>query len=410
MSKTSQSKNDFKSIIESETKFNKIQDLDILLECILAEACRVVSADAGSIYLVEGDRLAIKYSRNDTKQKELPPGQKMIYSFFSFPINKLSIAGYCASTGTILNVPDVYAITPDKPYSFHSETDVISGYKTKSNMAIPLKSAQGKLLGVIQVLNKKTPDGQVVSFDSDDELFVGHFAVTASNALEHAALTRSMVMRMIKLSQLRDPKETGSHVNRVASYSVEVYDRWAFNKKIEEKVIHSFRDSLKIAAMLHDVGKVGISDMILKKPARFTPEEYEIMKSHTRVGATLFDNPESELDLMSRDVALTHHENWDGTGYPGWIDPFTDKVIKGNDEGKPLGRVEDEIPLVGRIVAIADVFDALSSKRVYKDAWTEDDVLAELKNCRGTKFDPDVVDAFFEVLPNIEQIQKAFPD
>ena len=146
---------DITGIIKSEEKFNKIQDLDILLECILSEACLSVNADAGSIYVVEGNMLSIRYSRNDTKQKDLPPGEKMIYSFFSFPINEDSIAGYCAKNKTLVNEPDVYAISGDKPYSFNSDTDIISGYHTKSNMAIPLVGSSGKLLGVIQVLNKK---------------------------------------------------------------------------------------------------------------------------------------------------------------------------------------------------------------------------------------------------------------
>ncbi|MBO8458434.1 MAG: HD domain-containing protein [Spirochaetes bacterium] len=383
---------DITGIIKSEEKFNKIQDLDILLECILSEACLSVNADAGSIYVVEGNMLSIRYSRNDTKQKDLPPGEKMIYSFFSFPINEDSIAGYCAKNKTLVNEPDVYAISDDKPYSFNSDTDIISGYRTKSNMAIPLVGSSGKLLGVIQVLNKKNDRGEgFIAFTGEDELYVTHFATIASNALEHAALTRSMILRMIKLSELRDPKETGAHVSRVASYSVEIFDRLAYKKKLSKAEIDEFRDVLKIAAMLHDVGKVGISDLILKKPGRFTPEEYEIMKSHTSIGGQLFNDASTKLDYMSRDVAMTHHENWDGTGYP-------------------KGLSYEDIPLGGRIVALADVFDALSSKRVYKPSWKEEDVLEEIKKEKGNKFDPEVVDAFFDVYENIKQIQKAFPD
>jgi len=113
---------------------------------------------------------------------------------------------------------------------------------------------------------------------------------------------------------------------------------------------------------------------------------------------------------LSRDIAFCHHENWDGTGYPGWVDPYSGTAIKTGDGGKPLGKKGDEIPLPGRIVSLADVFDALCSKRVYKDPWTEDDVLMEIRKLAGTKFDPELVDIFFEILPSIKQIQNLYPE
>ena len=170
------------------------------------------------------------------------------------------------------------------------------------------------------------------------------------------------------------------------------------------------RDLLKLAGMLHDVGKVAISDLILKKPARFTPEEYLIMQTHTCSGACLFDDPQSDFDTIAAEVALTHHENWDGTGYPGWVNPATGEAIRVDAEGRTLKRKGEEIPLWGRIVAIADVYDALVSKRVYKQAWQEDDVLNEIRSVAGTKFDPELVDIFFEVLPRIQEIRERYPD
>jgi HD-GYP domain-containing protein (c-di-GMP phosphodiesterase class II) len=219
-----------------------------------------------------------------------------------------------------------------------------------------------------------------------------------------------MILRMIQMAELRDPKETGTHVNRVAGYAIEIYDRWAYRHQVPDIERNKFRDVLKIAAMLHDVGKVAISDVILKKPARFTPEEYAIMQNHTIYGAALFMDPYSQLDNVAREIALTHHENWDGTGYPGWVDPVTGRPLKQGEDGKPLGRRGEEIPLTGRIVAIADVFDALCSKRVYKEPWTEEEVLAEIRNLSGKKFDPEIVDIFFEILPLIKQIQSLNPE
>jgi len=149
--------------------------------------------------------------------------------------------------------------------------------------------------------------------------------------------------------------------------------------------------------------KYSQNDTIQKTLPPGQKEEFKIMQQHTLLGAGLFGDVNSSIDKLARDIALTHHENWDGTGYPGWAD-------KVNEEGKPLGRKAEEIPLAGRIVAIADVYDALCSKRVYKDPWTEDDVLAEMRKCAGTKFEPELVDIFFEILPNIKQTQSLYPE
>ena len=409
---------DFRHIIRLDSELNQIQDYDLLLERILYEARRVVSADAGSIYITvpteEGEegteKLAIKYSQNDTIQKGLPPGQKMIYSVFSVLINEKSISGYCAFKKTLINEPDMYNIPKEAPYSFNSSFDAITGYKTVSSLTIPLIATDKKVIGVIQVLNSKDKDGNNVPFSADDEIVLNHFALNASTVLQRAHLTRMMILRMIKMSELRDPKETGTHVKRVAGYSVEIYDRWAYNHKIPTEEKEKFRDMLKISSMLHDIGKVAIPDAILKKPARFTPEEYRIMQHHTTYGANLFSDANAPVDILARDIALSHHENWDGTGYPGWIDLQAQEEENTNSESNPRGKEREEIPLGGRIVAIADVYDALCSRRVYKEPWGEKDVLEEMRKLSGSKFDPELIDVFFEILPNIKQIQNQNPE
>ena len=409
---------DFKSIIKLDSELNQIQDLDLLLERILLESRKVVCADAGSIYVVvKGDdkdgvreKLSIKYAQNDTIQKTLPSGQKMIYSVFSVPINQKSISGYCGFTKEFINVPDMYNIPLDAPYSFNSSFDQLTGYKTVSSLTFPLLTADGRLLGVIQVLNKINQQGEIIPFSEEDEFLLTHFAANATIALQRAYVTRAMILRMIRMSELRDPKETGSHVNRVAGYAVEIYDRWAHLHSIPAAERENYRDMLRISSMLHDVGKVAISDIILKKPARFTPEEFRIMQHHTLYGAGLFDDVHSPVDKLAREIALTHHENWDGTGYPGWVDPVSAVPIRTDAEGKAMGRKGEEIPFAGRIVAIADVFDALCSKRVYKDAWSEDQVLEEMRKLSGTKFDPELIEVFFSILPSIRQTQNLYPE
>lgn len=399
-----------KLLIELDAEINKIQDEDLLQEEILKGARYATNADAGSIYLVVGDHLHIRYSQNQTLQQRLPPGEKLMYSIFSFPINNKTISGYAAQTGELVNIPDAYQIPGDRPYSFNPQFDKLSQYHTSSILAIPLKINTGRVVGVLQIINAKTPEGEIRPFNSDDELVVSHYASSATMALQRAQLTRTIILRMIKMAEYRDPKETGPHVNRVAGFSTEIYERWATKKGIPKKEIERNCDIFRMAAMLHDVGKVGISDLILKKPSRFTEEEYAVMQTHTVLGANLFQDRQSEFDAMAADVALTHHENWDGTGYPGHVDPSTGQVLQRDEQGKPAGRRGEEISIWGRIVSVADVYDALTSRRVYKEAWGEEQVLEEMRKMAGTKFDPELVEVFFEVLPTIKQIAERYPD
>jgi HD-GYP domain-containing protein (c-di-GMP phosphodiesterase class II) len=321
---------DLQSIIRANYELGQIQDIDILLERILFMARRVVGADAGSIYEKreveedgeKTDKLFIKHAQNDTLQKSLAPGEKQIYSRFYVPINDSSVSGYCAGSRRAVNIPDMYDIPKSAPYSFNSSFDKISGYKTVSTLTLPL-AVEERLLGVIQVINKTDESGSAAPFSLDDELVLTNFAVSATAAMQRALLTRSMILRMIKMAELRDPAETGTHVNRVADYSVEIYDRWAHANSVPDDKRERERDILRIGAMLHDVGKVAISDTILKKPGRLSPDEFATMQKHTVYGAGLFQDSLSEVDKVAIDIAHTHHENWDGTGYPAGSTPST---------------------------------------------------------------------------------------
>ena len=397
-------------LLELEQIFIKIQDTDILLERLLSEARDIVHADAGSIYICEDDKLRIKHAQNDTQQKKLKSGEKLPFSYFSFPIDEKSISGYSVLTSELINIRDVYKLKNDKPYSFNHQSDLITGYKTKSLLTLPLVTGNGKVLGVLQMINALNQDGEIVFFDKDAELFLLHFASIATQALERTYLTRTMIMRMIKMAELRDPKETGAHVLRVSNYSLEIYDRWACDHGIPSDDKEKFRDELKIASMLHDVGKVGISDLILKKTDAFSAEEYSIIKTHTRLGASLFLDVNSSLDVMAKQVALHHHERWDGKGYPGSVDPDVREINEFEKDWCKEGLMGEDIPLAARIVTLADVFDALSSRRVYKSAWKESDVLEEIQNQSGKQFDPELVSIFFKIIDRIRAIQNSFPD
>ncbi|HEX2965832.1 MAG TPA: HD domain-containing phosphohydrolase, partial [Syntrophorhabdaceae bacterium] len=227
-----------------------------------------------------------------------------------------------------------------------------------------------------------------------------------------ALMIRDTILRMIKMAELRDPMESGAHVNRVGSYAVEIYEEWATRRGIDAEEIARNKDPLKMAAIVHDVGKVGITDLILKKPARLETYEYELMKQHTYLGAQLFSNQRSEYDKSAFMVTLNHHERWDGSGYPGYIDLLTGEPlhISNGTIGTATGKKKDEIPLFARIVAIADVFDALSSERVYKEPWDESRVIETMDKERGRHFDPEVYDAFSSILDIIRHIAAIYPD
>lgn len=391
-------------------ELSQVHDADILMERILTEARRFVNADAGSIYIQENRLLSFRYTQNDTLQHRLDAGQKLIYSTFRIPINKESIAGYVAETGRCLNLADGYQIDETKRYRFGSRFDEVSPYLTRSVLTLPLKTAKEEILGVLQVINAQDEFNHIIPFSKSDERMMINFAGIAAVALERAQMTRAILLRMIRMAEMRDPKETGTHANRVAGYSVEIYEQWARRHNMSPKEIESKRDVLRMAAMLHDVGKVAVSDVILKKPARFNDEEYRIIKQHTVLGAQLFSNRQSNFDDVAAEVALNHHERWDGKGYPGHIDVANGMPLPGyaQPDGSPKGKQSTEIPIFGRIVALADVFDALSSFRVYKEAWNEEKVLDTIRKDSGSHFDPELVDILFNNLHIIRLVQQRY--
>lgn len=404
------SANQINQVLEIDRELDRIGDLDLLLERLLKLACREANADAGTVYIREGDKLAFKYTQNDTFQAKLKPGEKLIYSFFSIPINDKSIAGFVANHETFLNISDMYGISSEAPYHFDPSFDKRTGYKTVSSLTFPLISSDGDLLGVMQLLNARDDKGRFVPFMSENEPFFEIFARFGSKAIQRAQTTRNLLITITGFAGLRDPKETSHHVNRVGFFAMVIYEAWADGRHMDLEEREKNKDNLRMAAMLHDVGKVGISDIILKKPGKFDDDEYRVMQSHTWVGARQLLE-KTELFSIASQVALYHHENWDGSGYPGTIDDLfeADKYIKEVEE-RPPGLKREEIPLFARIVAIADVYDALCSKRVYKNAWKEDDVLKVMRDESGRKFDPELIEAFFSILPTLRNIRERYPD
>ncbi|MBF0096816.1 MAG: response regulator [Magnetococcales bacterium] len=191
-----------------------------------------------------------------------------------------------------------------------------------------------------------------------------------------------IIRRLGRAVEYRD-NESGAHVQRMSHYAALLGKQVGLSEEEQQLLLE--------ASALHDVGKIGIPDSILLKPGKLTEQEFAVMKTHTVLGGELLDRDPSLLMRTCHDIALTHHERWDGHGYP-------------------RGLAGTEIPLLGRISTLADVFDALTSKRPYKEPWCVEDAVNEICNQSGTIFDPSLVEAFVAVLPEIRAIKESFPD
>jgi HD superfamily phosphodiesterase len=382
-----------------------IKDLDSLLESILLEARRFVNADAGTIYLTAGRRLYFSYVQNDTLFARTGQKDKYLGGVNSLPIDSGSIAGYVAMTGESLLIDNVYDIKSAVSYSFNPAFDKKSSYKTESILVVPLSTREESVLGVLQLINAKDPRNRTVPFSMQDRLYITHFAQSAANAIEKAKLSREMVLRLVEMAELRDPYETGPHVKRVGAYTVELYETWAKIHGLSLKEIGDTKDMLRTAAILHDLGKVAISDSILKKPGTLSADERREIKMHTVYGARLFRRSNSKWDRTAEDVTLRHHEHWDGSGYPGLVDD-----IFGRKPAFGPGKKEKEIPLAARIVAITDTFDALISPRSYKAAWNEDAAYKYISSKSGSHFDPELVRLFIGIRDVVGAIRNKYRD
>ncbi len=348
-----------------------------------------------------GKKLLFSYVQNDSLFKSDFLSNKYIYTNNEIDIDERSIAGYVAFTGKPLLIDDAYAIDTTYPFSFNPYFDQISSYRTVSMLIVPIRTSKNDMVGVLELINRRGAAGSPVPFTEDQKFYITQFAFYAGIAIERALLLRDVVFKMVRTTELRDPEETQPHVSRVGSYAVELYQKWAEKHAVPREEVSNFKDILKISSMLHDIGKVGVSDAILKKRQDLTREEYEAVKFHTVYGAQFFDNPTSEWDTLAYEVALNHHERWDGTGYPGVLKDIHDKALKFGP-----GKKGTSIPLSARIVTLADVYDALICKRAYKDAWEEDRVLFYIKEQSGRQFDPELVSLFFEIYDIIRAIRE----
>lgn len=289
--------------------------------------------------------------------------------------------GHAINNGQAIIIDDAY----EDP-RFNPSSDKKTGYRTKSIISVPFRNNEGKIIGAYQAINKMTDHAM---FTERDLEYLTLAASYSGKSLESVMLTneieetqKEIIMTMGEIGESRS-KETGNHVKRVAEYSYII--ALALGMSTEEAEL------LKLASPMHDIGKVAIPDAVLKKPGKLTDEEFDIMKSHTDIGYNLLKNSNRRILKTAAIVAYEHHEKWNGRGYP-------------------QGLKEEQIHIYGRITAIADVFDALGSDRVYKQAWDLDRILNLFKEESGQHFDPKVVKAFMKMLPDILKVRDQYSD
>lgn len=369
--------------------------VDEIMDDLLEELRRLVHADAGTVLLVERDRLRFVCAQSDSRPDlRVAPhtrfeGDAAVLDERRLELNERSLAGYVAVHAETLRLDDVHELPRDAPYAFDQSYDDRTGYRTRSMLVIPLGYRGQTPIGVLQCINRTSAAGGSVPFTHEDEQLASALASMATLSIQNAQLLNKvktvhhdMIIRLAQAAEFRD-NETGAHIQRVSLYSELI----ARTMGLE----HTRCQDILFAAPMHDVGKLGVPDEILKKPGRLTDAERHAMQRHTVIGGQILEGSNDPLIRTAERIALTHHERWDGAGYPQQL-------------------AGESIPIEGRIVAVADVFDALSSARCYKPAMTIDDACAEIERDAAKHFDPRVVEAFVAARDTIEQVYMAYQD
>ncbi len=360
------------SLVKIGRSITALTDINVLLKVIAEETKNAIQADRCTVFMwdKEKDELWSKVAlgMDDTEIR--------------FPADK-GLAGYVVKTGESLNIADAY----NDP-RFNPEVDKETGYRTKTILCMPIKNNNQEIIGAFQVLNKVNG----VFTKNDEDLLVA-IGGSASIALENAQLFEQQKELYKEQKQLfesfidtlatsidaRD-KITAGHSTRVKLYSMLIVDELGLDTKSKEII--------EKAAILHDIGKIGIRDSVLQKEGKLTPEEYSHIQEHVQITHNILEKINMSEDFkMITEIACSHHEKYDGSGYY--------RHLKG-----------EEIPYGGRILAVSDVFDAITSRRHYRDKMPIGNVINILIKDSGTHFDKSIVDVFLKI--SLDKIIKVF--
>lgn len=342
--------------------------LDKLLEIMADFARELIVADRCTLWLY------------DAKKQELWTRVAHGIEEIRIPSDK-GVVGQVILTGLPYITDDPYADP-----NFNPEVDKQTGYRTKAILAMPLYNGEGKIMGVYQAINKMTEAGVFSETDMENLAMAASYSekslvnVILNDEIEKTQ--KEIIFLMAEIGESRS-KETGNHVKRVAEVSA-----------LLAKLLGMPADEvelIRMASPMHDIGKVAIPDSILKKPGKLTDEEFDEMKEHTSIGYNLLNKSPRIILEASAIIAHQHHEKWNGRGYPSGL--------KG-----------EKIHPYGRITAIADVFDALASERVYKPAWDLDRVYNLFKDEKGQHFDPVMTQIFLDNFDQFVEIKDRYED
>jgi len=345
----------YRAVYEVMRALGGTLDLDELLDLIITRITEVMEADRSSLFLIDWD----------SEELWSKVAQGVRFMEIRFPMN-LGLAGAVATSGEVLNIPDAY-----DDQRFNQEFDRQTGYRTKSVLCVPMTNKEGERIGVIQVLNKKGDE----AFDQEDEELLGALAGQAAVAVENSRLyedqKKSFISFVETLSTAMDARDpiTAGHSSRVTLYSLAIAEVLGYSEKQLEV--------LNAAALLHDIGKIGVPEVVLFKDGKLTDEEYKVIQTHALHSLNILDKiyfvrDQKEIPMMS----ATHHERIDGSGYP-------------------LGLIGDDIPEAGRVIAVGDIFDAITSRRHYRDRMQFIKVLRILdEESEGNHIQPEFVSAF----------------
>ena len=355
------------------------QHLSRLYDLIVSEALALTNAQMGALLMREGDFLAPAAARTD-----MALDNESMHAFVAdrFSLGRDGLCGQVFFEDKIFNLADIRTLPEGRPAVLWPEFAHFKNDQFRSLLALPLKTPQSGYMGVLMLLNARSSSAEVGPFDSQIEEMMLAVASQCALAIQnvrwmqdlHQAYQDTLYRLSLVAKYREDP--SGAQIHRVSHYSGLLSEALELP---EEKV-----EKIRVASALYDIGMLGIPETILLKPGRLTPEEFERMKQHTTVGGVILGGSKTEILQIAERIALSHHEKFDGTGYPH----------------KQAGA---DIPIEGRIVALAEVFDALTTDRPYKKPMSFEKAAETIQAESGRHFDPAIVQAFLKTKGEFEK-------